>query len=97
MVVAADGPGEQRDRARRGVGHGLLYLVHRQRVVADSDEPDEVHGAKNTWNRHRTRYVSGLWRRRARRTMAAVPMTATVAPAAVIVASLPASRRPTTA
>src|SRR5581483_5319619 len=37
-----------------------------------------------------------LWRR-ARRTMAAVPIAATVAPATVIVASLRAMRRPATA
>src|SRR5215472_15555610 len=60
---------------------------------SDLGEPDHVHASHRTRIRDETVQVLRL-RRRAARTIAAVPITATVAPAAVIVASFLGRRRP---
>src|SRR5271165_935213 len=107
-VVVPDGADEQHLTAGSGVGDRVAHLVHGQFGVPDGDQPDLAHPVHGIVNGSVTRggttaapaanpYLVLL---RARRTIAAVPMTAAVAPAApaaVSAASLRAIRRPATA
>src|SRR5450631_117992 len=105
VVVVAHGAREQRDPARAVCHDGGLHLIDRQRRVTQPDQADGTHRPQVTRPRGqvpptrprgqvpptRPRGQVPLRRRRAIRTIAAVPMTApapTAAPAAVIVASL---------
>src|SRR5215470_15586376 len=92
VIVVANGADEHGDAARCRVCHRGVDLIDGQRPLAKLGEPDDVHSA--------TLHLPGHDSRRRLRTcltIAAVPMTATVAPAAVIVASFFASLRPATA
>src|SRR5262249_56794263 len=92
VMVVAKGADDQGDAARSGVCHRGVALIDGQRPLAKLGERDDVPSA--------TLHLPGHASRRRLRTcltIAAVPMTATVAPAAVMVASFFASRRPASA
>jgi hypothetical protein len=104
VIVVANHPGEHHDPARGRTGDGRQDLVYRQRGGAHVGQPYHAHQAtvpargspgsarRGLRNRQDPRLPRRTWR-----TMAAVPITATVAPAAVMVASRFPSRRPATA
>src|ERR1700744_6392424 len=95
-VVVSHGAGENHVTAGRRVGDRRPHLVNRQLGVPDGDQPDLAHPTKVS----RKRTGNDPPRRRARRTIAAVPRTAAAvpaAPAAVSAASLRAILRPATA
>src|SRR6516162_2480833 len=95
-VVVPHGAGENHVTAGRRVGDRGPHLVNGQLGVPDGDQPDLAH--PTTVSRERT--GNDPPRRRARRTIAAVPRTAAAvpaAPAAVSAASLRAILRPATA
>src|SRR5690606_25324535 len=89
LVVVTHGAHEHGGAAGGMIAHRGHDLVDRQRGVTKSEQPDDVH-VKSLQISHVRRFLRTWW------TMAAVPMTATVAPAAVSVASLTGSRLPTT-
>ena len=101
LIVIPDDAGEQGDASGGRVLNGAQRLVNGQLLMPQLGQPDHVHAAKlpaGPAKQVTSRHVARR-RRRARRTIAAVPITATVAPAApaATVASFLASRRPATA
>src|SRR5215472_9328741 len=95
-VVVPHGAAENHVTDGRRVGDRRPYLVNGQLGVPDGDQPDLAHPTTVS----RKREGNDPLRRRARRTIAAVPRTAAAvpaAPAAVSAASLRAILRPATA
>src|SRR5258708_4284471 len=97
MVMITDSAHEYGDAPCGGIRHRGADFVYRHRPGPQFGHPDYSHDAKLP--RRRCDQSDQDTRRRLRtwRTIAAVPMTATVAPAAVMVASFLSSRRPATA